>query len=102
MKSDSSLPDPFWQQPDAAAVAAAELARLREQRWRLRRVHGEVEVTTGRLAGLAVGPGWRSPAQRAYEDRLAGLALGLHTACRALDAALSAVDREIERVKVPR
>jgi hypothetical protein len=100
------LPDPVWPHPDAAtvtaAVIAAELARLREQRWRLGRVQGEVETTSHRLVSQTVAAGWRSPAQRAYEDRLAELARGVQSAWRALDAALGAVDAEIDRVKAAR
>jgi hypothetical protein len=99
--SGSALPDPFGP-PDAAAVADAALARLREQRWRLRRVQGEVEESGRRLTGQQVGAGWRSPAQRAYEDRLAELIRGLQSVWRALDAALNVVDVEIERVKAAR
>jgi hypothetical protein len=88
--------------PDAAAVADAALARLREQRWRLGRVQGDVETAERRLSGQRVGAGWQSPAQRAYEDRLDELVRGLQGAWRALDAALNAVDLEIERVKAAR
>lgn len=85
-----------------AAESAAALARLREQRWRLGLVQGEVEAAGRRLAGHGIGPGWRSPAQRAYEERLAELTQGLQGAWRALDDALSAVDVAIDRVKDPR
>ena len=82
--------------------AAAALARLREQRWRLARVRGEVEEEGRRLAGQVIGPGWRSPAQRAYEDRLAELIRGLQGAWRALDDALYAADVAIDQVKAAR
>jgi len=82
--------------------AAAALAQLREQRWRLGRVQGEVEAAGRRLAGQEIGPGWRSPAQRAYEDRLAELIRGLQGAWRALDDAQYAVDVAIDQVKAAR
>jgi hypothetical protein len=78
---------------------AAALADLREQRWRLGRVRDEVEAAGRQLAGSVVADRWRSPAQRAYEERLGDLVLGLQGAWRALDDALSAVDVAIERVK---
>ncbi|MCU1447783.1 hypothetical protein [Cryobacterium sp.] len=82
--------------------AAAALARLREQRWRLDRLRREVEAAGRRLAGQQVGPGWRSAAQRAYEERLADLVRGLQGAWRALDDALYAVDVAIDCVKAAR
>ena len=88
--------------PDAAGEAAAALAALREQRWLLTTVREEVAETGRRLAGQEVGAGWRSAAQRVYSDRLAALAGGLQTAWRALDDALTAVDRDIDRVKAAR
>ena len=86
----------------SADTAAAELARLREQRWRLGRVRDDVEATGRRLAAQTVGAGWRSPAQQAYEDSLADLGGVLEGAWRALDDALYAVDVAIERVKAAR
>lgn len=82
--------------------AAAALARLREQRWRLGRVQGEVETAGRRLAGQEVGAAWRSAAQRAYEDRLAELGTVLQGVWRTLDDALHAVDVAIEQVKAAR
>lgn len=78
---------------------AAALARLREQRWRLGVVRGDVEAAGRRLAGQEVGAGWRSDAQRAYQDRLVELSGKLQGVWRALDDALYAVDVAIERVK---
>ena len=85
-----------------AETAAADLARLREQRWRLGRVRDDVEATGHRLVAQSVGAGWRSPAQQAYERRLADLADVLERARRAVDDALYAVDVSIERVKATR
>ncbi|MGY4858879.1 hypothetical protein [Cryobacterium sp. AP23] len=95
--SENILPA-WW----AETAAAAELARLREQRWRLGRVRDDVEATSRRLAAQAVGAGWRSPAQQAYERRLADLVGVLEGAGRAVDDALYAVDVAIERVKAAR
>ena len=92
----SILPDP------AAEAAVAQLARLREQRWRLGEVRGEVEAMGHRLAGQEVGAGWRSPAQRAYQDRLTELVRSLQGAWRALDDALYAVDVAIDQAKAAR
>ncbi|WEO77455.1 hypothetical protein BJQ94_19230 [Cryobacterium sp. SO2] len=88
--------------PSDGEAAAVALARLREQRWLLGLVRDEVEATGRRIAGQGTGAGWRSTAQRAYADSLAGLAGDLQTAWRALEDALSAVDRDIEQVKVAR
>jgi uncharacterized protein YukE len=82
-----------------AEAAAATLARLREQRWRLGVVQGDVESAGRRLAAQEVGSGWRSSAQRAYQDRLAELTEKLQGVWRALDDALYAVDDAIDRVK---
>lgn len=86
--------------PDAGGEAVAvALDRLRRQRSQLTLVRDEVAMTGRRLAGQEVGAGWRSAAQRAYADRLAELVGGLQTAWRALEDALDAVDRDIDRVK---
>jgi hypothetical protein len=82
-----------------AEPAAAALARLREQRWQLRQVRDGVEATGRRLTARPAVSGWRSPAQRAFEDRLAELAGTLQGAWRSLDDALWAVDEAISRVK---
>jgi hypothetical protein len=95
---NENIPQVWW----AETAAAADLARLREQRWRLGRVRDEVEATGHRLAAQAVGAGWRSPAQQAYERSLADLAGVLEGARRAADDALYAVDVSIERVKATR
>ena len=78
---------------------AAALARLREQRWRLGEVQGDVEAAGRRLAAQEVSASWRSPAQRAYQDRLGELTGKLQGAWRALEDALHAVDDAIDRVK---
>ena len=86
--------------PDVGGEPAAEaLARLREQRWQLRQVRDGVEATGRRLIARPAISGWRSPAQQAFEDRLAELAGTLAGAWRALDDALWAVDEAITRVK---
>jgi hypothetical protein len=86
--------------PDPAGERAIALARLREQRWRLGRLRDDVEETGRRLASQEVGAGWRSPAQRAYADRVAELVGGLQEVWRAVDDALHAADAAIDRVKV--
>jgi hypothetical protein len=88
--------------PDPAGESTVALARLREQRWRLTRVRDDVEAAGRRLALQEIGTGWRSPAQRAYADRLTELGHGLQGVWRALDDALHAVDAAIERVKAAR
>jgi hypothetical protein len=96
-KSGNILFDPLGE-----AAAETALAQLREERWRLGWVQDEVELTSRRLAGQEVDAGWRSPAQRAYEGRLAELAGALQGAWRALDDALAAVGVGIDRVKATR
>jgi hypothetical protein len=83
-------------------TTVAALADLREQRWRLGRVQNDVEAAGLRLTGQTVGSGWRSPAQRAYEERLGDLIVGLQGAWRALDDAVSAVDAAIAGIKAGR
>jgi len=85
--------------PLGETAAETALALLREERWRLGRVRDDVELTSLRLAGQEVGAGWRSAAQRAYEDRRTELLRRLDGARRALDDALAAVDVGIEQVR---
>jgi len=86
--------------PNVGGEPAPEaLARLREQRRLLRQVRDGVETTGRRLTARPSRSGWRSPAQQAFEDRLAELAGTLQGAWRALDDALWAVDEAIARVK---
>jgi len=90
---DSILPDMHGE------PAAEALARLREQRRLVRLVRDGVEATGRRLTARPAVSGWQSPAQRAFEGRLAELAGRLQGAWRALDDALWAVDEAIARVK---
>ena len=89
----SILPEPGGT-PDAET-----LVRLRHQRRLLGDLRDGVDTSGRRVAAREVGLGWRSPAERAYRDRLTELTAQLQSAWRSLDDAMAAVDEAIDRVR---
>lgn len=86
--------------PELGGVSEAEtLARLRQQRRLLGDLRDGVDTAGRRLATREVARAWRSPAERAYRDRLTDLAGELQNAWRCLDEALAAVDEAIDRAR---
>lgn len=92
-----SLGGSFW--PEPGVTDAETLERLRRQRRLLGELRDGVEAAGRRLAAQEVGLAWRSPAERAYRDRLTELAGELQSARRSLDGALGAVDEAIDRAR---
>lgn len=89
----------WWAVPGAGTADAEALARLREQRRLLGVVRDGVEDAGRRLAAGDAGARWRSPAQRAYGQRLTELSADLQGAWRSLTGASAAVDEAIEQLK---